>query len=85
MLNRPINLEKEPPVRWVILQDKEEFRVYCVSHHIAVDGHSMSILSKEFLSLLYEPECPLENAVEFKNMHMLEVGLLRSTVNTICL
>lgn len=74
ILNRPIALDKTLPLRWVLLHDKDEFRVYAVGHHIAVDGHSMSILSKEFLTLLYEPECALEATTEFKNMHMLEVS-----------
>ncbi|KAH6846806.1 non-ribosomal peptide synthetase [Alternaria alternata] len=59
-LLRGFNLSAEFPVRWVIhhsvmfeagnLQTK--CKLFAIGHHIAVDGFSLSILSKEILQLL---------------------------------
>lgn len=73
LLHRPILLDQELPARWLILQAHEVFRVYVTGHHIIADGQSMSILSNEFLLLLDNLEVKLPPAMEFKNMHMMEV------------
>lgn len=73
ILRRPFDLENELPARWVILQDPEAYRVYIVGHHIVVDGQSMTIISREFLELLDNPEAKLPPATEFSTMHMAEV------------
>lgn len=59
-LRRGFNLSAEFPVRWVIhhsvmfeagnLQTK--CKLFAIGHHIAVDGFSLSILSKEILQRL---------------------------------
>ncbi|XWW97293.1 hypothetical protein V2A60_005275 [Cordyceps javanica] len=72
ILHQPICLDRELPVRWVILQDPDTFRVYVVGHHIVVDGQSMSILSQEFLALLDSSDQKLPPAISFRDMHMME-------------
>ncbi|XP_044717203.1 AMP-binding enzyme domain-containing protein [Hirsutella rhossiliensis] len=59
-LRRPFDLSKEFPVRWVIHQHfasnegflKSSYTVYAMGHHIAVDGSSISYLSRRFLELV---------------------------------
>ncbi len=58
---RGFDLSKQFPVRWIISMDysaREQsltgpsYTLYAVGHHIAVDGVSMSMLSKELLQSL---------------------------------
>ncbi|KAM5343580.1 hypothetical protein ACJ41O_012117 [Fusarium nematophilum] len=72
ILRRPFMLHRELPARWVIVRDVEVFRVYMVAHHIAVDGQSMSIISRTFLDLLDNPDMPLPPGLQFCNAHMME-------------
>ena len=59
-LRRGFDLSSEFPVRWVIHHDttfqageiQTKYRLFAVGHHIAVDGFSFSVLSKEILRLL---------------------------------
>lgn len=59
-LRRSLNLSTEFPVRWIIHQSftvangslKSAYTLYAMGHHIAVDGSSMSHLSREILQLL---------------------------------
>ena len=59
-LRRSFDLSSEFPVRWVILHDttiqggkvQTTYRLFAVGHHIAVDGFSLSLLSKQILRLL---------------------------------
>ncbi|KAK7421371.1 hypothetical protein QQX98_002265 [Neonectria punicea] len=72
ILRKPFALRDEPPARWLILQDKEAFRVYITCHHIVVDGQSMTNISREFVELLDNPETTLSPVVPFNAMHMAE-------------
>lgn len=74
MLRRPFDLQSEPPARWLVLQDAQVFRVYLVGHHIVVDGSSMSLISREFLELVEDPERPMASLADFSHMHMIEVS-----------
>lgn len=74
MLRRPFDLQSEPPARWLVLQDAQVFRVYLVGHHIVVDGSSMSLISREFLELIEDPERPMASLDDFSHMHMIEVS-----------
>lgn len=56
IIRQPFSLPNELPARWIILQDTDAYRVYLVGHHIVVDGQSMTIISKEFLELLDNPD-----------------------------
>ncbi|KAF4471968.1 amino acid adenylation domain [Fusarium albosuccineum] len=82
ILRKPFMLQHEFPVRWVIVQDPEAFRVYIVTHHIAIDGQSMSIISREFLDLLNNPDAVLPLGVPFSNAHMKERASSMSSVYT---
>lgn len=73
ILRKPFDLTQELPARWVVLQDAEAFRIYIVGHHIVTDGQSMTILSREFLEILNNPEVKLPSLPEFSSMHMAEV------------
>ncbi|KAF4991222.1 hypothetical protein FDECE_14114 [Fusarium decemcellulare] len=69
-------------LRWVIVQDPEAFRVYIVTHHIAIDGQSMAIISREFLDLLNNPDVVLPLGAPFSNAHMKERASSMSSVYT---
>ncbi|KAK7432505.1 hypothetical protein QQZ08_001070 [Neonectria magnoliae] len=78
ILRKPFALRDEPPARWLILQDKEAFRVYITCHHIVVDGQSMTNISREFIELLENPGTTLSPVVPFNDMHMAERAWARS-------
>ncbi|KAK5678769.1 hypothetical protein LTS12_029396, partial [Elasticomyces elasticus] len=74
IIRQPFSLSNELPARWIILQDIDVYRVYLVGHHIVVDGQSMTIISKEFLELLDNPDTKLPSPTAFSAMHMIEVS-----------
>lgn len=74
VLRQPFHLQHEIPARWVILQDSENFRVYIIAHHIVADGQAMSLISKEFIDMLNDPEVLLPSLADFSSMHMIEVS-----------
>ena len=49
---QPFKLEQEFAVRWVLVQHTSSILLYLVSHHIMLDGTSMSLLSTELVKLL---------------------------------
>lgn len=59
-LRRSLDLSTEFPVRWIVHQNftvvngslKAAYTLYAMGHHIAVDGSSMSHLSREILQLI---------------------------------
>ena len=73
ILRKPIDLSNELPARWVVLKDSISFRLYLVGQHIAADGQSMSLISKEFLELLDNRDAKLGPVPDFGTMHMIEV------------
>ena len=79
IIRQPFSLSNELPARWIILQDTDAYRVYLVGHHIIVDGQSMTIISKEFLELLDNPDIKLPSPTAYSTMHMTEVSHLPST------
>ncbi|KAI0397031.1 amino acid adenylation domain protein [Xylariaceae sp. FL0594] len=72
VLRQPFHLQHDLPARWVVLQDSDNFRVYLTAHHIVADGQAMSLISKEFLDMLNDPEATLPSLPDFSSMHMIE-------------
>lgn len=81
IIRQPFSLSNELPARWIILQDIDVYRVYLVGHHIVVDGQSMTIISKEFLELLDNPDTKLPSPTAFSAMHMIEVSHFLPTLS----
>lgn len=73
VLRHSFDLRNEFSALWVILQDSVNFRVYLVSHHIMLDGQSMSLLSEQFFALLEDEKADLDTGAKFSSMHMMEV------------
>jgi hypothetical protein len=81
VLRNAVGLSSNFAVRWVVVLGAAETELYLVSHHIALDGGSMSQLSKQFIELLeIKPDSTtgsvdaLEISTEsFSRAHMLEV------------
>ncbi|KAF5139466.1 Hybrid PKS-NRPS synthetase TAS1 [Metarhizium anisopliae] len=72
VLRHSFDLRNEFSALWVILQDSVNFRVYLVSHHIMLDGQSMSLLSEQFFALLEDEKADLDTGAKFSSMHMME-------------
>lgn len=74
-LHEPFDLEHEFPVRWYVIEQASSKLLYLVSHHIALDGGSMSTLSSELFDILgtkyHAPDRPSES---FSRAHLAEVG-----------
>jgi hypothetical protein len=51
-IRRLVNISNNFAVRWTVIMRPGAADVYLISHHIALDGTSMSYLSAEFLELL---------------------------------
>ncbi|KDQ18939.1 hypothetical protein BOTBODRAFT_28419 [Botryobasidium botryosum FD-172 SS1] len=49
---RGFDLSVDGPIRWIVFTNVKSNELYAVAHHIAVDGSSMSQLSKEIITLL---------------------------------
>ncbi|KAF2015411.1 acetyl-CoA synthetase-like protein [Aaosphaeria arxii CBS 175.79] len=81
-LRRPFDLRNEFSVRWIILKAGGSLRIYLVSHHIMVDGQSMSMISREFMDLLQDPAVQLPQLAPFSSMHMIEKAWARSPLYT---
>ena len=81
VLRNAVGLSSNFAVRWIVVLGAAETELYLVSHHIALDGGSMSQLSKQFIELLeIKPDSTngsvgaLEMSTEsFCRAHMLEV------------
>lgn len=80
VLRQGFDLTSEYPVRWILLQDmtfengkpRSQYTLYVVAHHIAVDGSSMSHISKEILQELEAPgSAPREETDEASAMPLL--------------
>ncbi|KAF9528634.1 amino acid adenylation domain protein [Crepidotus variabilis] len=79
ILRTAVDLSSTFAVRWVVVLKGAETELFLVSHHIALDGGSMSQLSRELFDLLAiksEDSPPVkEVAVEsFSRAHMLEAS-----------
>ena len=76
LLRTAVDLSAEFAVRWLIVSGDLETELYLVSHHIALDGASMSELSTEFFSMLSYKERPDFGAISdsFSKAHMMEVS-----------
>lgn len=79
LLRTAVDLSTVFAVRWLAVVGTEDTELYLVSHHIALDGKSMSQLSKEFWELLTAKSRPQGTASEivqfqpFYRTHTLEV------------
>ena len=80
LLRSAVGLSTNFAVRWVAVLGPAETELFLVSHHIALDGGSMSQLSKQFFELLAiktdsaNDPVTLEMCPEpFYRAHMLEV------------
>ncbi|KAK7033817.1 hypothetical protein R3P38DRAFT_2519696 [Favolaschia claudopus] len=71
ILRTAVDLTSEFAVRWVIIHGDSETTLYLITHHIAVDGTSMSSLSSELFALL-EDKSVESNAEGFHKAHMAE-------------
>uniref|UniRef100_A0A0C4DIN8 Uncharacterized protein n=1 Tax=Fusarium oxysporum (strain Fo5176) TaxID=660025 RepID=A0A0C4DIN8_FUSOF len=69
---RPFSLEKEFPVRWIILQNSDSYMLFVIGHHIAMDGQSISVLSSELMGLLKNPEERFPLSSDFSKMNAIE-------------
>ena len=78
LLRTAVDLSSTFAVRWLIVINAEGTELFLVSHHIALDGGSMSHLSKEllyFLDVKKDLQPALFNRESFSRAHMLEVCL----------
>jgi hypothetical protein len=77
LLRSAVGLSTNFAVRWVAVLGLAETELFLVSHHIALDGGSMSQLSKQFIELLtIKPDglaAPDISPQPFYRAHMLEV------------
>ncbi|KYK54404.1 hypothetical protein DCS_06362 [Drechmeria coniospora] len=78
LLRRPFSLEVDPPVRWTVIQCPTALRVFLVGHHIVVDGHALSVLSKEFVVMLNDDGAQLPPPPSFSSMNLIEQQWLGS-------
>ncbi|KAI7763057.1 hypothetical protein LZL87_011200 [Fusarium oxysporum] len=69
---RPFSLDKEFPVRWIVLKNSDSYMLIVIGHHIAMDGQSMSVLSSELMGRLKYPEADFAISSEFSKMHAIE-------------
>lgn len=79
---RPFSLDKEFPVRWIILKNCDSHMLIVIGHHIAMDGQSMSVLSSEVMGLLKCDESNFAISSEFSKMHAIEVSNLIQWLST---
>ncbi|KAJ7203596.1 amino acid adenylation domain protein, partial [Mycena pura] len=76
LLRTAVDLSAEFAVRWLIVRGDLETELYLVSHHIALDGTSMSELSTEFFAMLSHTERPHFGTISdsFAKAHMTEAS-----------
>nr|WP_239032851.1 non-ribosomal peptide synthetase [Pseudoalteromonas luteoviolacea] len=61
-LHTPFNLTEDLPIRVLVAScDNDQTVVIMTLHHIAADGWSMNILSKELVQLYLDSECELDS------------------------
>ncbi|KIK03064.1 hypothetical protein K443DRAFT_95740 [Laccaria amethystina LaAM-08-1] len=81
LLRTAVDLSSTFAVRWLIVMSAGGTELFLVSHHIALDGGSMSHLSKELLYLLdvkKDLQPGLLNRESFSRAHMLEGAFTNS-------
>lgn len=47
----PLEFDKEPPLRFLIIHGKEDFDIVILSHHLLGDGHSIQYLMQDLLEV----------------------------------
>ena len=73
-VRRPFDLDHEFAVRWVVVQQESTTLLFLVSHHVLLDGTSMSLLSAELVQLCNkESLTTVGEAFNFSQAHLLEV------------
>ncbi|KAF9522313.1 hypothetical protein CPB83DRAFT_887614 [Crepidotus variabilis] len=77
LLRKAVDLSSTFAVRWIIVLKPAQTELFLVSHHIALDGRSMSQLSNEFFELLsVKKEVSIQgqnkDSEPFHKAHMLE-------------
>lgn len=74
-LHEPFDLEHEVAVRWYVIEQGSCKLVYLVSHHIALDGVSLSLLSSELFDILGDKgHCSSQLSDTFSQAHFAEVS-----------
>lgn len=74
-LHEPFDLEHELAVRWYVIEQASGKLVYLVSHHIALDGVSLSRLSSELFDILGDKKHgPSQLSDTFSRAHLAEVS-----------
>ncbi|WZH48361.1 amino acid adenylation domain protein [Fusarium acuminatum] len=76
---RPFSLDKEFPVRWIIVENPDSHMLFVIGHHVAVDGQSMTVLSSELMGLLTNSQEKLPASSDFSRMHAIERAWTRSS------
>jgi Condensation domain len=78
MLRCSVDLSTHFAMRWIAVISAKETEVYVVSHHIALDGSSMSQLSVEFFDILAQLKngegASAPQTLQFSHAHIYEVG-----------
>ena len=73
-VRRSFDLEHEFAVRWLIVQQKSATLLYLVSHHVLLDGTSMSLLSSELVDLCNGvSSTTIDETFNFSQVNLLEV------------
>lgn len=69
LVARPFDLTHEPPLRIAIAPwDGHRQRVLLVTHHIAVDGHSMTLLLNDLARGYTSPDAPAAPRLQFTDL-----------------
>lgn len=77
LIRTGFDLRREYPVRWIAVLDGSTLELYVVSHHIAMDGMSMSALSVELFELLRYSADGQQKSVDvvaYSQAHLYEVS-----------
>lgn len=74
ILRRAFRFPEDLAVRWCIVRLQSGIQLYLTAHHIAVDGGSMSLLSKEFLEIYRGGSTTTDDStMDFSQAHIAEV------------
>lgn len=80
ILRRAFRFPEDLAVRWCIVRQQSGIQLYLTAHHIAVDGGSMSLLSKEFLEVYRGGSTTTDDStMDFSQAHITEVCPQKST------
>ncbi|BDD57852.1 hypothetical protein MPDQ_001039 [Monascus purpureus] len=79
ILRRAFRFPEDLAVRWCIVRLQSGIQLYLTAHHIAVDGGSMSLLSKEFLEIYRGGSTTTDDStMDFSQAHIAEQNWMSS-------